>query len=429
MPGLVTEEEALAHIRWLRDQRAEGPWYRLEAKTSGKRRSAELWILDVIDPWFEDPAALVRSIARLEADDITVHLNSPGGDAFGGIAIFNALRDNPARVLTVVEGLAASAASVVAMAGDTIRMNRGAQLMIHEPSGFAFGPPDVMAKAAEMLDKVGQGIAEIYAGRAGGTAEDWREAMADESWYTAQEAVDAGLADELVADEPPEPAEPAAIARFDLARFAFAYAGRDAAPPPHMPREPSQPAMAGRKHTTKGAGMDPAKMREALGLAADAPDDEVRAALVTAGLASGAPAPPAGPPTDPPADAPADQPPPPVIPAAPTAGVIELEATQYAALRQAAMRGEEAWRKMREVECEQVLDAAIKAGKFPPARRDHWKALWAADPDGTKAQIDRLAANVIPLSEAGYAGVGAEGEIDMIYAAMYSGEKVGGSRG
>lgn len=162
--------------------------------------------------------------------------------------------------------------------------------------------------------------------------------------------------------------------------------------------------------------MDPAKVREALGLTADAPDDDVRAALTAAGLI---------PTTDnTPAAAPAGElPPAEVLPApvpvAASGDAVLLDPSQYSALRVSAARGEEAWRKMKEAECTGVLDAAIKAGKFPPARRDHYERLWAADPDGTREMVEKLAANVIPVMTSGYPGVGDETEQDMAYAAMY----------
>lgn len=174
--------------------------------------------------------------------------------------------------------------------------------------------------------------------------------------------------------------------------------------------------------------MDPAKLREALGLTPDSSDTEVTAALASAGLApSSTPAAPAaGDPT--PDPAPALPPPVPTVSAGSSDAVL-LDPAQYNALRQQAQRGDEAWRKLRENECEQVLDTAIKAGKFPPARRDHWKTLWAADPDGTKATIDKLAANVIPVSASGYPGVGDETETDIVYGSMYPDTKVGAGRG
>lgn len=210
----------------------------------------------------------------------------------------------------------------------------------------------------------------------------------------------------------------------------------DSAPPPTNPhtRQPGArtdvASAAARIHnaTKRGAGSvahDPAKLREAFGLNADATDEEVRAAVTSAGLAS--PTPPAAPAvgdttTDaPPVSAPSAH--------AATSDAVILDPAQYAALRAQAMRGDEAWRKMRETECEQILDDAIKAGKFPPARREHWKTLWAADPDGTKATIEKLAANVIPVLASGFPGVGDEAETDIVYAQMYPDTKVGVGRG
>jgi hypothetical protein len=204
---------------------------------------------------------------------------------------------------------------------------------------------------------------------------------------------------------------PAAIAAARSPAVVFASRGdsqpRASSPPATLPDNP------------KGAGMDPAKLREALGLSADASDTDVGAALAAAGLAT-------LPPVPSPADLPAGDPPadvlPPAVPtpvAASTSDAILLDPAQYRALQAQAARGDEAWRKMREAECETVLDAAVKAGKFPPARRDHWKQLWAADPDGTKDTIGRLEAGVIPVTAAGYAGVGDESAENMLYGKIY----------
>jgi hypothetical protein len=213
------------------------------------------------------------------------------------------------------------------------------------------------------------------------------------------------------------------------ARAALTWASRDVSRT-GMPAPKVTPAQAAQRihqapvagqangpHKKEGPAMDPAKIREALGLTAEAPDDDVVAALAAAGLA------PAAAPTDtPPApagNAPAEDMLPPVQPVAASGDAVLLDPVQYNALRVSAARGEEAWRKMREAECGAVLDAAIKAGKFPPARRDHYEKLWAADPDGTKDMVEKLAANVIPVMTSGYPGVGDETEQDMAYAAMY----------
>jgi ATP-dependent Clp endopeptidase proteolytic subunit ClpP len=420
---------------------ASRDWYRIAA-AKDKPKTAEIWIYERIGAdWFDDGVdakSFARKLQALDVDEIILHLNSPGGAAWDGIAIYNSLKDHKASVTVVVDGLAASAASFIAQSGDRIKMNRAAQMMIHDASGVAIGNAKDMAEFAEVLDKLSDSIAGIYAGRAGSTVAEWRTAMGRESWYTAAEAVEAGLADEMVEETP---AEPKARARFDLAVFNFA--GRSAAPPPpvlaHAPDPPppaptDPPADPPEPTPQEGAGMDPAKLREALGLAADASDPDVTAALTTAGITVAAPAaPPAGPnPGDP---APDPAPPPDTLPprqpslqAGVGSDAILLDPAQLRALQQQAVRGDEAYRRMKEAECETVLDAALKEGKFPPSRREHWKQLWAADPDGTKETVSRLAPNVIPVSLAsGYPGVGDETEADMIYQAMYP---VGGaSRG
>jgi hypothetical protein len=218
------------------------------------------------------------------------------------------------------------------------------------------------------------------------------------------------------------------------AKAALSWASRDTSRQ-GMPAPKVSPAQAAQRihqapvaaqangPTKEGPNMDPAKIREALGLSAEAPDDEVKAALAAAGLTPA--------PATEPAPAPAGETLPPVQqPVAAASGdAILLDPAQYNALRVSAARGEEAWNKMRAAECAGVLDAAIKAGKFPPARRDHYERLWAADPDGTKDMVEKLAANVIPVMTSGYPGLGDEAEQDLAYSAMYPEEKVGGRRG
>ena len=118
------------------------PWYRIEnAAKTGERTRAKVVIFDAIGGWFGVRASeFVKEIDALDVDDIEVRLNSPGGAAFDGIAIMNALRAHPANIEIHVDGLAASAASVIAMGGDQVIMHRGATLMIHDASVIAWGP-------------------------------------------------------------------------------------------------------------------------------------------------------------------------------------------------------------------------------------------------------------------------------------------------
>lgn len=134
------------------------------------------------------------------ASGVELHVNSPGGDVWEGIAMYNAIKDHPGTVTVIVDGIAASAASFLAMAGDRIVMNRSSQLMIHDAWTVTAGDEAEHLRTAELLGRVSSTIAGIYARRAGGTVDEWRAAMRAETWYSPEEAVTAGLADEAVQD-------------------------------------------------------------------------------------------------------------------------------------------------------------------------------------------------------------------------------------
>ncbi len=167
-----------------------------------KGTKVELRIYDFIGGW--DGVMASDVVKELKAagnvDEIDVIINSPGGFVFDGIAIFNELKTNKAKVNVFVRGLAASAASVVAMAGDSITMEESSFLMIHNASGLTIGMAEDHRKTAEALDKMDGELAAIYARRSGENVKKARLWMESESWFTAKEAVDAGLADESVVD-------------------------------------------------------------------------------------------------------------------------------------------------------------------------------------------------------------------------------------
>lgn len=130
------------------------------------------------------------------ANDITVRINSGGGYTDDGIAIFNALKSHGGAVHVAVDGVAASSASVIAMAGDDITLRTGALMMIHEPWGWQNGTAEAHEGKAEVLNKIGDQFAQIYAERAKGSVEDMRALMKKETWMDAEEAVAFGFADQ-----------------------------------------------------------------------------------------------------------------------------------------------------------------------------------------------------------------------------------------
>ena len=173
---------------------------RLEKK--GKRLELDLY--GTVGSIWDDGINAAKVVALLRnAEDVTeieCRINSMGGNAFDGIAIMNALKDHPAEVTVKVDGLAASAASIIAMAGDTIEMGEGSFLMVHRASGFVYGQADDMLKTAEILKKADGEIIDVYARRTGKPVETVRAWVDAETWFTGQEAVEAGLADKVVSD-------------------------------------------------------------------------------------------------------------------------------------------------------------------------------------------------------------------------------------
>ena len=181
---------------------ADQSWYRIE--NAAKTSEADVWIYEDIYIGAGDEFA--REVAALDVSVINLHLNSPGGYVFDGIAIHNTLIRHPATVNVTVDGVAASMGSVIAMAGDTVVMGRGTSMMVHLPAGLVAGQAVDMREMADLLDQLGGDIAGFYAARAGGSVEQWLASMAETTWYSAQKAVDAGLADSVLgaADAPPE---------------------------------------------------------------------------------------------------------------------------------------------------------------------------------------------------------------------------------
>ncbi|WP_323011112.1 head maturation protease, ClpP-related [Paracoccus sp. (in: a-proteobacteria)] len=151
------------------------------------------------DYWFEDgftSADVIMALAELdETSDLDVFLNSGGGVATEGEAIRAIFAARTGKTHIIIEGIAASAASLIAMAGDTISMSAGAVMMIHKPAAYASGTDEDLEKARAMLATLSTAYARVYAARSGKTADECLTLMAAETWFTADEAIAAGFAD------------------------------------------------------------------------------------------------------------------------------------------------------------------------------------------------------------------------------------------
>lgn len=181
-----------------RNQRKDRDWFSVRNLATGE---AEILIYDFIgfDPFFGGVSAqdFVRELRGISANKILVRINSPGGDVFEAMAIKTALDEHPAAIEVHIDGLAASAASWVGLGADKVVIAPHAMMMIHEPWNIVASDAAGLRKEADLLDKMGGDIAAIYSEKAGGTVDAWRALMLDETWYTDQAAVDAGLADEI----------------------------------------------------------------------------------------------------------------------------------------------------------------------------------------------------------------------------------------
>jgi ATP-dependent Clp endopeptidase proteolytic subunit ClpP len=203
-----------------------------QVSTNVKDGVAKMRLYDPIDSWggvWGVSATEFADAVDELGDDVTeirLHINSPGGEVWEALAILNTLRAHDARLVCVVDGLAASCASFIAAAGDETIMSPNTQLMIHDAWALSIGNEATMLEAANLLGRVSNNIASIYADKAGGTVESWRSTMKDEAWYSAEEAVDVGLADKVAGEEPEE--DP--VDAFDLS--AFKHQGRADAPDP-----------------------------------------------------------------------------------------------------------------------------------------------------------------------------------------------------
>lgn len=189
-------------------------WYAVNALPASDE--AEVMIYDVIGGFGIGADKFVRDLKAVKAKTIHARLNTPGGSVAEATAIHNAFREHPARIVMHIDGVAASAGSFVAMAGDEVRMADNAYLMIHNAHGGIMGYAGDMRKTADMLDKMSESIAGMYAKKTKKPVEYWLALMDEETWFTATEAKAEGLCDVVTGEEKmPQPMR----AEFDFTAY------------------------------------------------------------------------------------------------------------------------------------------------------------------------------------------------------------------
>lgn len=187
------------------------PCFAFSNVEAADKKPALLSIYEDIGFWGVQASDFIAALGAVKGDTLEVEINSPGGDAFAATAMYNALRASGKTIVTKVMGVAASAASLVFMAGDKRVMPKNTHLMVHNPWTIAAGNAEAMRDTADMLEKVGTSLRATYAARSGMSDEDVTALLAKDTWLTADESLEKGLATEVVE-------EVKATAKFDMDR-------------------------------------------------------------------------------------------------------------------------------------------------------------------------------------------------------------------
>lgn len=379
-----------------------------EGGSAAPDRVAELWLYGVVGGYWSgfNADSVSRALRSLgDIDELVVRIHSPGGLASDGVAIGNLLRNFDATITVVVDGLAASAASVIAVAGDHVVMCPGSQLMLHDASTFEYGNAGDHRKIADWLDGQSQNYAGVYTYKAGGTPEQWREVMLANdgwgTWYTAEAAVTANLADEIgtrvartspptAPDDDFEDDDAWAKAAHDLqileqhvpAAARALWAGE-------RPKPPSASAV-GSTHTEGGSAVSLSDqavttLRTKLGIAEDADEATILAAL----------------------DEALDERAEPQAATNVPDGHVVIPAVQLQELKDGAAAGVRAAQTLHERDREAFLDS--NKAKFAAKNRAAWAKEYDRDPEGTRQHFAE-APDIIPAELLGHEAEGVDRE-------------------
>nr|DAP78777.1 MAG TPA: Putative ATP dependent Clp protease [Bacteriophage sp.] len=365
--------------------------------------TAEVFFYGVIGDWDNSAEQLVNDLKSFEHGDITVRIHSWGGDAFDGLAIMNALRAHEGHVTCIVEGVCASAASVIAVGGaDTLVMRPNSELMIHDAWALVDGNADELTRLAGQLSKLSDEYAAVYARKAGGDPAVWREAMRLESWFTAEEAVMAGLADRVEDGRELEDVQELVGAMAKARHYrSRAEAGR----PAILDQLKEGVHVSSLEKIARMLGVDVASdeavvleaLAEALEERAEA-DTDVEAVEAVEAVESvesvedvegtdveGNESESEG------DEAATDE-----------ALTVTVDAALYEELKKAAAFGREAQARAEIAEREALVDEAVKDGRISAAARGRWCKALEADPVDAKQRLAAMPSGIIPRAEIGH---------------------------
>lgn len=389
---------------------------------TGDGAVATIRLYGPIDSWggfwgvsAKDVSAVLDALPK-SVEQIVLRINSPGGEVFEGVSILNMLRAHKATVTAVVDGRAASAASVIAAGCDECVMSPGTQMMIHSPSVIAWGNAEHLRKQATILDGIERSIVEIYTAKAG--EKDWATLLADETWMTAQEAVEQGLADRvavmpdageaetvgaedealLIPDEE-EPEDSAAR----LVVFASTALGKSALPKLPVSTESGEPH---RKDNVMAYDDLKAGLVKRLGVTDAAADDEALLSALDDKL------------SEQPAPAAADAAPP--IPK----GAVVMDGAALEELKAQAALGVQAREEQISDRRDAIVATALNEGRITASSKAKWREALDENEQSTTALLATFPKNTaLPVTEVGHSDDVTDSEA-ALYDRVYGAEKV-----
>lgn len=210
-------------LQLLRDNAQGNGEQRPKLRMEAAADVAHVYVYDVIDSWWGASAAsLIEALAAAGDKTVHLHINSPGGDVFEGRAMAAAIAAHPQDVITFIDGLAASAATYLAMAGKEVRITQGGMLMVHNGWTLGYGNKAELRATADLLQKIDGQIAADYARRTGKPLDQITAWMDAETWFTEQEALAEGFVDAINSNTQREQPADATAARWNLSAFANA---------------------------------------------------------------------------------------------------------------------------------------------------------------------------------------------------------------
>ncbi|WP_323985898.1 head maturation protease, ClpP-related [Microbacterium plantarum] len=391
---------------------------------SGDGTVATIRMYGPIDSWGAFWGISTKDIGQVldampdSVDQIILRINSPGGEVFEGVSILNMLRAHKAKVTAVVDGLAASAASVIAAGCDDTVMSPGTQMMIHSPWTFTLGSAAELRKDAERLDGIESSIIEIYEDKAG--VKNWTQLLADETWMNATEAVNLGLADRVAVI--PDAGETETVGESeqvivipdddetdDSAAARVVRITARAAAAPSMPPVSTEPGSTIRKENVVGYDDLKAGFAQRLGVTdADLTDESLLAALDEA------------------LEEQTDTNPTPALAVASVEtlpdGAIVVDKAAYEELQSNSAAGRRAMDAIDGARRDGVIASALREGRIAASAKDDWRAQLDKDEDGITKLLASFPKNAVPVTEIGKADSLTSAD-DALYASAWGSDE------